>query len=327
MTLLWCLLGLSALVQGAPHKVEKKSGHYTPVHAVAGQEDPVAALAALKPHKAAAVAQDHPAQADRVRQLSRSSSSSKIIKEVNGERKEVEQQEEKVSRNGELVSALLHQGEREQSQGGIPHHKDITELQVPGLNLHQRVFNNDGQIQAINSPPVKRNISPVVGHAHMEKNPQPQSTLEELAEYILETGDQASVVEFLELLLEEGKISQEEALEYIDTIKGLLEDAESRREEDVDDIEKIREMVRQSKEEEEEVRKLKAIKEVLADVGSSEDTGESETFLRINDYLEKGFKGGKLSRNTYNLLKEALIQSVLDKLQKEESPLDYSANY
>jgi len=54
---------------------------------------------------------------------------------------------------------------------------------------------------------------------------------------------------------------------------------------------------------------------------------EEITFLRINDYLERGLKTGKLSKNTYNLLKEALIQSVLDKLGREEPPFDYATNY
>merc|ERR1711892_1378593 len=307
MMVLWVFLGLFVLADCAPYKVEKKSGHF-----------PVGEGATVG------------AGVPRVRALSRISSSSRIIKEENGERNGMEKQDEEVSLNGELVSKLLHKEEAEQSKGGAPQTKGMTEFEVPALNIHQRLYNSDGHVQVVDAPPVKRHASPAIGHVLMEqKGQEPQNTLEELAGYILETGDQASVVEFIQLLLEEGKITQEEALEYIDAIKRMLEEAEGgreeREEEPMDDIEKIRELVRQGKQQEEEDRKVKAIRDIMENV-STEEAGESDTFLRINDYLERGLKGGKLSKNTYNLLKEALIKSVLDKIGIEEAPVDYSNN-
>merc|ERR1711892_1081548 len=326
MMVLWVFLGLFVLADCAPYKVEKKSGHF-----------PVGEGATVG------------AGVPRVRALSRISSSSRIIKEENGERNGMEKQDEEVSLNGELVSKLLHKEEAEQSKGGAPQTKGMTEFEVPALNIHQRLYNSDGHVQVGDAPPVKRHASPAIGHVLMEqKGQEPQNTLEELAGYILETGDQASVVEFIQLLLEEGKvrvklgvrestnttfqyqnITQEEALEYIDAIKRMLEEAEGgreeREEEPMDDIEKIRELVRQGKQQEEEDRKVKAITDIMENV-STEEAGESDTFLRINDYLERGLKGGKLSKNTYNLLKEALIKSVLDKIGIEEAPVDYSNN-
>merc|ERR1711892_1634993 len=302
MMVLWVFLGLFVLADCAPYKVEKKSGHF-----------PVGEGATVG------------AGVPRVRALSRISSSSRIIKEENGERNGMEKQDEEVSLNGELVSKLLHKEEAEQSKGGAPQTKGMTEFEVPALNIHQRLYNSDGHVQVVDAPPVKRHASPAIGHVLMEqKGQEPQNTLEELAGYILETGDQASVVEFIQLLLEEGKITQEEALEYIDAIKRMLEEAEGgreeREEEPMDDIEKIRELVRQGKQQEEEDRKVKAIRDIMENV-STEEAGESDTFLRINDYLERGLKGGKLSKNTYNLLKEALIKSVLDKIGIEEAPV------
>jgi len=349
MMVLWVFLGLFVLADCAPYKVEKKSGHFPVLH---GLEDPVMALAALNPHAHVNVAEGEGATVGagvpRVRALSRISSSSRIIKEENGERNGMEKQDEEVSLNGELVSKLLHKEEAEQSKGGAPQTKGMTEFEVPALNIHQRLYNSDGHVQVVDAPPVKRHASPAIGHVLMEqKGQEPQNTLEELAGYILETGDQASVVEFIQLLLEEGKvklgvrestnttfqyqnITQEEALEYIDAIKRMLEEAEGgreeREEEPMDDIEKIRELVRQGKQQEEEDRKVKAIRDIMENV-STEEAGESDTFLRINDYLERGLKGGKLSKNTYNLLKEALIKSVLDKIGIEEAPVDYSNNY
>ena len=45
------------------------------------------------------------------------------------------------------------------------------------------------------------------------------ATAAELAGYVLETGDQASVVQFLQMLLQEGKMTEEQVLAYVDTIK------------------------------------------------------------------------------------------------------------
>ena len=50
---------------------------------------------------------------------------------------------------------------------------------------------------------------------------------EELAGYILETGDEASVVTLLEDLLKDGQISEEEALIFVETLKSYIEEAES----------------------------------------------------------------------------------------------------
>merc|ERR1711935_157342 len=90
MMVLWVFLGLFVLADCAPYKVEKKSGHF-----------PVGEGATVG------------AGVPRVRALSRISSSSRIIKEENGERNGMEKQDEEVSLNGELVSKLLHKEEAE----------------------------------------------------------------------------------------------------------------------------------------------------------------------------------------------------------------------
>ena len=50
---------------------------------------------------------------------------------------------------------------------------------------------------------------------------------EELAGYILETGDEASMVTLLEDLLKDGQISEEEALIFVETLKSYIEEAEA----------------------------------------------------------------------------------------------------
>merc|ERR1719431_1752094 len=81
----------------APHKVEKKAGHFPVTHETA---DPVAALTALKPPmwrlQPATIPKDKKESSfPLVRKMS--SSNSRIMQEINGERKEVERQEEQVS--------------------------------------------------------------------------------------------------------------------------------------------------------------------------------------------------------------------------------------
>jgi len=290
--------------------------------------DPVAALTALKPPmwrlQPATIPKDKKESSfPLVRKMS--SSNSRIMQEINGERKEVERQEEQVSRDGRLVSKVLHRGDAESSEGGPAHSKGFTEIEVPALNIHDRIINKDGQVKTVSVPQSKRRAAPALGHMVLDapeeaEDDDQQQTIEELATYVMETGDQASVVQFLQMMMEEGKMSQEEALIYVDNIKRIVE-----KEEPVDDIEKIREMVQENKVEEEEEMKVKALRNMLE--GIEKENDENDAILKINDYLEGGLKEGKLSRNVYNHLKEALIESVLEGLQQEAPSMDYGAHY
>merc|ERR1712121_33744 len=180
-----CVLG-SLILQAncAPHVVEKKSGHLPPTHNL---DDPVAALTALKPHSMSKVTSTSSSSRVRdeglplVREMSRSSS--RLVQDINGERKEMEKQEEKVSRDGHLLTKILHQGENEAASGGPVHSRGVTEVEVPALNIHDRIINKDGKIQTVALPTVKRHTSPAVGHMVMEQKDDEnnqQHTLEEL---------------------------------------------------------------------------------------------------------------------------------------------------
>merc|ERR1712108_14141 len=50
----------------------------------------------------------------------------------------------------------------------------------------------------------------------------------ELTGYVLETGDQVSVVQFLQMLLKEGKLSEKQALAYVDALKKDIEVVEEK---------------------------------------------------------------------------------------------------
>lgn len=143
-----------------------------------------------------------------------------------------------------------------------------TDIEVPELGIHQHLQNGP--------------------HQTTEADPE---TAAELAGYVLETGDQASVVQFLQMLLKEGKLSEEQALAYVDAIKR--------------DIEVVEE-----KELKGEVERAKA-----------QEQAKEE---RINDYLEEGLTEGKISKNLYNHLKEGLIESVVDGMREDVSSLSNS---
>merc|ERR1719209_80268 len=104
-------------------------------------------------------------------------------------------------------------------------------------------------------------------------------TAAELAGYVLETGDQVSVVQFLQMLLKEGKLSEEQALAYVNAIK-----------KDIDVVEEKEAKEQQLKEEEQSLLE-RAAKEAAE--GLKREKQEHELILRINDYLEEGLKREK----------------------------------
>ena len=95
----------------------------------------------------------------------------------------------------------------------------------------------------------------------------PHHSAAELARYVLETGDQDSVVQFLEKMIEERKvliastqsnnqivstsqISEEEALTYVETIKSYIKEAEKVSGGSDDEEERIQEILLERKLEE-----------------------------------------------------------------------------
>ena len=70
--------------------------------------------------------------------------------------------------------------------GQKPHVEDMTEVDIPELDIHEQIVNNNG----------------------VETAGLPSPSAAQLAGYVLETGDQASVVQFLEIMLTEGKVER-----------------------------------------------------------------------------------------------------------------------
>merc|ERR1711974_247836 len=146
---------------------------------------------------------------------------------------------------------------------------------------------------------------------HLTKEADPE-TAAELAGYVLETGDQVSVVQFLQMLLKEGKLSEKQALAYVDAIKKDIEVAEEK--EAKVEVERAKAQEQAAKEESLLERAAKEAAE-----GLKKEKQEDELILRINDYLEEGLAEGKISKNLNNQQKEGLIESVVDGMREDVS--------
>ena len=65
-----------------------------------------------------------------------------------------------VSKNGNLVSKLVHQQTKNAEKGGKPHVEDPTEVDIPELDIHEQIMNNDGFVRKIQE---KRSVSKLFG--------------------------------------------------------------------------------------------------------------------------------------------------------------------
>lgn len=270
----------------------------------------VASLAALKP--APAKRSHLPAKADLAGLMQELH---KIKSDFGGHSHVMERSSGEVSRNGQLVESVSRSVDSRREPGEAPRSSSVTEIEVPSLGIHER--------QVSGTPEHNREA---------EADPE---TAAKLAGYVLDTGDQASVVQFLQLLLQEGKLSKEQALMYVESIKKDIEDAESRaregkmgEQEPREEVDRIRKLVEADEREKEErsaammekARTLKAVSSL------EREEEEHDLILKINDYLEGSLSEGKISKNLYDHLKEALIESVVEGMRADITSLntDYS---
>jgi len=216
-----------------------------------------------------------------------------VSQNINGHQQVQESSQGAVSENGRLVGSVGHKMEASKAPGEKPLSSSSTDIEVPDLGIHQHLQNGP----------------------HLTKEADPE-TAAELAGYVLETGDQVSVVQFLQMLLKEGKLSEEQALAYVDAIKRDIELVEEK--EAKDEVERAK-----AQEQAKEKSLLERAAKEAAE-GLKKEKEEDELILRINDYLEEGLAEGKISKNLYNHLKEGLIESVVDGMREDVSSLSNS---
>jgi len=236
------LFSFAVLISGlcADHSIVKKSGK------LAG--GPPYPLWHLEPLYVKAL----PAKTEEKRETGGRSSSQleeshSVLTDVDGQRNSVQQQVQKVSKNGRLISKVFQQENANAGKGEMPQFQKLTKIDIPDLNIHQQFFDDgeeDGAKTRANH--VKRNGG---------STPVRLPSAEDIAEYILLTGDQASVVNLIEGLVNNGKMSEEQALVYVETIKAMLESVEKEEEEE------MKEMLLQRKLE--EVEREEALRNLL----------------------------------------------------------------
>jgi len=291
-----CLLvSAVVLIQGAPHTVQKRVGNL-PI--IPGDED-VSSLSALKNNhqqKWDKLEKRKPLMPPRETSHQFSRSSQSVYSNVLGNKHQFNDQKEKIVHNGELMGLLHKTKLGEALEGQKPHENDLTEISIPRLGINNKIVNHDGVQTAVKT---KRNGGQRV-HVPEGFASKAQYTPDDLAQYILDTGDQAGVVQLLQNLIQTRKISEEEALMYVDSIKGQMEKEEKAVLEEEQELEE-----EQQQEEGQETNKM---------------------VMRINDYLDRQMEEGKISEKLYSNLKDTLMESLIRDLKMQldqANELDY----
>jgi len=252
------LVAISVFVaEGKPHSVQKRVGN---LPLIPGDND-VSQLTALKP------------KLHKLEKKSQQGENGPLF-----EKHTFSEQKEKVVENGELKALLHHSNSIEEKSGDQPHNEDLTEIKVPELNIDTKVVDNDGVKTILQH---KRDDGDVYGPV-------------ELAEYILKTGDQEMVVNFLQHQIDVGKMSEEEVLQYVDAIKEIVGEEENDSE---------------------------GIMEEMSHVNA--EPREESMILKMNEFLDNQVKEGKISEKLYTNLKDTLLETLLDdlKTQLEADPV------
>merc|ERR1712126_100898 len=137
----------------------------------------------------------------------------------------------------------------------------------------------------------------------------PLPSAEELAKYILTTGDQQTVVQLIEALLEDGELSEEQALVYVDTVKAILVAAE-----EVEEEQEIREMLLQE----------------AAEVAQQKEEEQRENALRNLKWTKRGPKKeiktrfiqtikGCMVKNNYYYIQNGKIRNIERRINEENT--------
>jgi len=241
------LFSFAVLIAGlsAEHNIVKKSGNLPSGHS--GPPYPLWHLEPLYVKALPAKTEEkREAEDERGESHSRVEESHSSLTDIDGQRNGVQQQIQKVSKNGKLISKVFQQESANAVGGEAPHFQKLTKIDLPGLDIHQQFF-DDGEGAEAGAGARVNHVKRNAGGATPLRLP----SAEDIAEYILLTGDQASVVNLIEGLVNNGKMSEEQALVYVETIKAMLESVEKEKEEDEEEDE-IREMLLQRKLEEAE---------------------------------------------------------------------------
>ncbi|BET03114.1 Hypothetical protein NTJ_15932 [Nesidiocoris tenuis] len=140
-----------------------------------------------------------------------------IYKNVNGEKEQYEQRREEVHKNGEVVARVQQELDKN-SQNNEPYVR--TMLDIPAKNLHKVIEHGPKH------PVLKETIEAKASSHGLVKtrtaDKKPFSPLD-MAEYVFWTGDERGASSAIEEFLEDGLMSRDEAIVFLEEIKQNLE--------------------------------------------------------------------------------------------------------
>ncbi|XP_073981321.1 uncharacterized protein [Rhodnius prolixus] len=196
-TILWtCLLvaSRSFVSTAPPHNGERQEG----------VDEDVRELQQLKP-------------GDGGNSMSVMKSHSVLFTNINGNKQQHEDRKEQVEKNGELVARVQQQLDKD-GQNAEPHVK--TSLDIPSRNVHRVVEHGPkGQrppVMPFKQPEAKY-LQPYRPYSGMQYSPL------DMAEYVFWTGDERGATSAIEEFLQDGLMTRDEAIAFLEEIKQNLE--------------------------------------------------------------------------------------------------------
>ncbi|PNF28467.1 hypothetical protein B7P43_G15227 [Cryptotermes secundus] len=142
---------------------------------------------------------------------------SSVFKDANGHQEGHSETREEVNRDGQLVSRVNQKVDTKQeaTEGAIPATHVRTEVEVPSQGIHRTIL-SDSQ-QAVANVERRNKADKYTSYAGVQYSPL------DMAEYIFWTGDEKGVTMATEEFLQEGLMTREEAIAFLQEIKMNLE--------------------------------------------------------------------------------------------------------
>uniref|UniRef100_A0A224XS08 Putative conserved secreted protein n=1 Tax=Panstrongylus lignarius TaxID=156445 RepID=A0A224XS08_9HEMI len=197
-TLVWaCLLvaSRSFVSTAPPHNGERQEG---------SADEDVRELQQLKPGEGG-------------NSMSVMKSHSVLFTNINGNKQQHEDRKEEVEKNGELVARVQQQFDKN-GQNSEPHVK--TSLDIPARNVH-RIVEHGPKMQRPALIPFKQPdtnfMQPYRPYSGMQYSPL------DMAEYVFWTGDERGATSAIEEFLQDGLMTRDEAIAFLEEIKQNLE--------------------------------------------------------------------------------------------------------
>jgi len=214
--------------------------------------------------------------------VSKFESSESQYSNVNGNVHLHTDQRGQANENGRLVGSFHRSGSGAAAPGKKPHTQELSEIDLPDLNVHEKMMEKDGQMFDLTQE------DPVNMEKRMELDEElVLQVAAVLAGYIEQTGDEAGVAEYIQQMILKGEMKESEALVYLNTIKELLYNDEQ--------IERERESA----------------------AAEAERESEAEVMLNFSDYLDRKYESGEMTRSVYRELKDKLMETVLEKAEED----------